>query len=139
MSVASTRQRFLSSHKPEPGAGLTPEELWQRHGASLLSMARVVLGDEAQALRAVTLGMVDLYRRGDPLPDEALRSVAHSVYRHCHRSSQEESIRWPTCDGPLCVYGGHTYRDAARVLGITEASVAELLTTGLRDLGRRTL
>ncbi len=36
----------------------------------------------------------------------------------------------------LCVFGGLTYREAAALLDVPPVTVADLLTAGLRELGR---
>ena len=38
----------------------------------------------------------------------------------------------------LCVFGGHTYREAAGLLGLPPTTVAELLTSALREVNRLT-
>ena len=35
----------------------------------------------------------------------------------------------------LCVFGGHTHREAADLLDVAPTTVAELLTAGLHELG----
>jgi DNA-directed RNA polymerase specialized sigma24 family protein len=35
----------------------------------------------------------------------------------------------------LCLFGGHTHREAASLLGVPSMTVAGLLTSGLKDLG----
>jgi DNA-directed RNA polymerase specialized sigma24 family protein len=34
----------------------------------------------------------------------------------------------------LCVFGGHTHREAAALLGLPQMAVASLLTSGLKQL-----
>jgi hypothetical protein len=36
----------------------------------------------------------------------------------------------------LCLFGGHTYREAAALLGVAPSTAAALLTSGLTDIGR---
>ena len=36
----------------------------------------------------------------------------------------------------LCTFGGHTHRETAALLGVPPMTVAELLTAGLREVGR---
>ena len=38
----------------------------------------------------------------------------------------------------LCLFGGHTYREAAALLGLAPSTAAALLTSGLTELGRPT-
>ena len=109
------------------------------------------LGDEAAAVRVVTLAMVDLARSTDAESHEdTLRFLARRVYRHSQEVSVEPSgtthlpplMVWlgqlaqlqRACLA-LCVFGGHTHREAADLLGVPPSTVAELLTAGLRELG----
>lgn len=128
------------------------EDLWDRHGASVYALACALLGDETAAARAVTLGMTDLTRSdGSVSADEARRSWA----RHVYWRSQElagETYRTPELPSTmvrlgqleqlqrsclaLCLFGGHTRREAAALLGVSPTTVADLLTSGLREVGR---
>ena len=36
----------------------------------------------------------------------------------------------------LCLFGGHNYREAAGLLGLPPMTVADLLTSGLREVKR---
>src|SRR4051812_28393556 len=45
------------------------EKVWDRHGGAVYSLACAVLGDEAAAVRVVTLAMVDLALRTDAESD----------------------------------------------------------------------
>ena len=128
------------------------QDLWDRHGASVYALACAVLGDETAAARAVTLGMTDLTRSdGSVSADEARRSWARHVYWRSQELAGEPS---PTPDLPstmvwlgqlarlqraslaLCLFGGHTRREAAALLGVSPTTVADLLTSGLREVGR---
>ena len=84
MSAATTHTASHASPK-QPGVRLGPQQLWDRHGTSLFAMACTLLGSEDKALRAVTQGLVDLYRLPEdgPPAEEALRSASARVYRHC--------------------------------------------------------
>ena len=155
MSVHSLRHS--SSPKREVDHGLEPEELWDLHGLSLFAMSCALLGDHTAAMRAVTLGMVDLYRSsevGGPPAEQALRSAARHVFRHCDQMHREESVLWSLTEPSvmtwlgeladfqrhtlaLCVFGGHTYREAADVLGVPPGTVARLLISGLHQLSFR--
>jgi hypothetical protein len=126
--------------------------LWDRHGRAVHALACALLGDEDAADRAVALGMTDLARSTERVSvDNARRLMARYVYRR----TQDLAGRTPTTlDLPpvmvwlgqlahlqraslaLCVFGGHTHREAAGLLGVPPATVAELLTAGLRELGR---
>ena len=127
------------------------EKVWDRHGGSVYALACALLGDEAAAVRVVTLAMVDLARSTDAESHEdTLRFLARRVYRHSQEVSVEPSgnanlpplMVWlgqlaelqRACLA-LCVFGGHTHREAADLLGVPPSTVAELLTAGLRELG----
>ena len=126
--------------------------MWDRHGGSVYALACALLGDEAAAARTVTLAMVDLARSTDgESHQDTLRFLARRVYRHSQEAPVEPSSRphlppvmaWlgqlaqlqRACLA-LCIFGGHTHREAADLLGIPPSSVADLLTAGLRELGR---
>lgn len=128
------------------------EDLWDRHGASVYALACALLGDETAAARAVTLGMTDLTRSGGSVSaDEARRSWARHVY---WRSQELAGETYRTPDLPstmvglgqlaqlqrsclaLCLFGGHTRREVAALLGVSPTTVADLLTSGLREVGR---
>lgn len=131
------------------GAFVEPEELWDRHGAALYAIACLLLEDESDAVLAVTLGLMDLYRV--PEPDPSLRAAAGCVHRHCRTLASREkghaSTKAPAMAGlrevawlqrsalALCFFGGHTYRDAAAELDIPSDTVAWLLMSGLQELG----
>jgi DNA-directed RNA polymerase specialized sigma24 family protein len=127
------------------------EALWDRHGASLYALACALLGDEAAAVRTVTLAMVDLARTpASDWPIDIPRYLSERVYRRSQTLTTEPSgashvpasMRWlarlarlqRTCLA-LCVFGGYTHREVAELLDAAPATVAELLTTGLRELG----
>lgn len=138
-------------------AGIGPEQFWDLHGTSLFSLARALLGDEAAALRAVSLGMVDLYSGSDAQADESpavtLAAGAGCVYNRCYAGLSEpplgrtmtvpplmfwlgELARGQRSALALCVFGGHTYQQAATRLDIPDEEAANLLRSGLHDLYR---
>jgi DNA-directed RNA polymerase specialized sigma24 family protein len=96
--------------------------------------------------------MADLARSADGLPDdEAWRLLARSVYRHAPEPSGgavdagqlprqmlwlSRLARLQRASLALCVHGGLTHREAAALLDVPPATVADLLTAGLRELGR---
>lgn len=128
------------------------EEAWERHGRSVYALACTLLGDREAAAKAVTLGITDLARsdhRG------SASDIRRCMARHVYWRTQELTALEPTAFHlppamaglsrlaqlqraclALCVFGGHTYREAAAVLGVPPATVAELLTAGLREMGR---
>lgn len=127
------------------------ENVWDRHGGSVYALACALVGDDAAAGRAVALAMIDLaLSTRTESPEDALRPLAAHVYRRCQEVSGEPFGRsqlppvmaWlgnlaqlqRACLA-LCVFGGHTHREAADLLGVPAETVAEMLTTGLRELG----
>lgn len=140
-----------------PAAGIGPEQFWDLHGTLLFSLACALLGDEAAALRAVSLGMVDLYSWSDAQADESpevtLAAGAGCVYTRCYAGLSEpllgrsmtvpplmfwlgELARGQRAALALCVFGGHTYQQAATRLDIPAEDAANLLRSGLHDLCR---
>lgn len=128
------------------------EDLWNSHGKSVYSLAHALLGDETAAMQAVALGMVDFVRRDTTAPAEDTgRTLARLVYLRSSELVRETSpsadltpaLRWlaqlaqlQRASLALCTFGGHTYEDAAKVLGIAPLTVAQLLTSGLNELSR---
>ena len=152
----SRRVQMPSRAETERAAGAGTrrelEELWDLHGASVYALACALLGDETAAARAVTLGMTDLARSdGSVSADEARRSWARHVYWRSQELAGETS-RTPDLPSTmvwlgqlarlqrsclaLCLFGGHTHREAAALLGVSPTTVADLLTSGLREVGR---
>jgi len=142
-----------SVHDTESLSALLPSgELWTRHGGSIYALACTLLGDEEAAIRAVALGLADFARSNEsPSPDRARRSMARHVY---WRSGELADVTSRAPHLPpamvglgqlaqlqraclaLCVFGGHNHREAAGLLGVPPQTVAEMLTAGLRELGR---
>jgi hypothetical protein len=137
---------------PAASTDVHAEELWERHGGSAYAIACVLLGDSAAAGRAVEQAMADLAQ--SPVREsarEARRSMARHVYRRSQNLSADTSrtLRMPpamvwisqlaqlqrSCLA-LCLFGGHTHREAAALLGVTPTTAAGLLTSGLTELGR---
>ena len=151
-----TRPGMLREHPPVAPASLSPdqslEHLWDRHGKCVYALACTLLGDERAATRAVTLAMRDLAGSPEVVPaEEGLRAMARQVYLRTQELSGEtpRTLHLPPAMVwlgdlaqlqrgclALCVFGGHTHREAARLLGVPPTTVAELLTMGLRELGR---
>ena len=131
------------------------EDLWDLHGKSIYCARAPLLCDEAAATQAVTLGMTDFARSTESVSaKDARRSMARHVYWRSQELAGETSKRmlqlppamvWlgqlaqlqRACLA-LCIFGGHTYREAAGLLGVPPKTVAELLTAGLREVGRLT-
>lgn len=128
------------------------ESLWNSHGQSVYSLAHALLGEETTAMQAVALGMVDFVRRDISTPAEDTgRTLARLVYRRSTELASETSnstdmtpvmgclaqlAQLQRASLALCTFGGHTYGDAAKVLGIAPLTVAQLLTSGLNELSR---
>jgi DNA-directed RNA polymerase specialized sigma24 family protein len=128
------------------------EELWDRHGGSVYALACALLGNEVAAAEVVRLAMADLARsvRGVSA-EETRRCLVRQVYRHTQGHAGETSgavmlppvmvwvsqlARLQRASLALCVFGGLTHREAAALLDVPPSTVADLLTSGLRELGR---
>lgn len=140
-----------------PGAASTrlqAEALWNSQGRSVYALACALLGDEAAAMRAVAFGMTDFARSDVSISaNDARRSLARHVYWRSTKLADEESStpRLPpamvwlaqlaqlqrACLA-LCVFGWHTHREAAGLLGVPPLTVAQMLTSGLQELSRLT-
>lgn len=131
---------------------LQVEELWDRHGSSIYALACTLLGDETAAAHAVTQGMTDLARSAGTAPNNDTR---RSWARHVYWRSQElagQTSRTPHLPPAmvwlgqlaqlqraclaLCLFGGHSHREAADLLGVPPMTVADFLTAGLREVER---
>jgi hypothetical protein len=151
------RVRIASRAETESApAGAFPrrdlEDLWDRHGDSAYALACALLGNEVAAGEAVRLAMSDLASSPCGVStEEARRSLVRHVYRHTQEAAGETSgavllppvmvwvsrlARLQRASLALCVFGGLTYREAAALLDAPPSTVADLLTDGLRELGR---
>ena len=128
------------------------EDLWERHGRAAYALACALLGDERVAGQAVTLAMTDLARwSGSASEHDARRSLARHLYWRSEELASEttRTLRLPpamvwigqlaqmqrTCLA-LCLFGGHTHREVAALVGLPPTAVAGLLTSGLKELGQ---
>lgn len=129
---------------------LTLDELWERHGAAMSSLACAMTGDSATGTRTAWLVIREIAPTGDG--GEDLGRIAEVVYRRALDIAPGGTARTASAPLPevmvrlsrmahhqraslaLCVYGGLTYRRVAEVLDIPAAEVAALLTSGLREL-----
>jgi DNA-directed RNA polymerase specialized sigma24 family protein len=155
--AGSRRVRIASRAETEsaPAGVLTRralEDLCDRHGDSVYALACTLLGDETAAAQALTLGMADLARSGGTVSTtDARRSWARHVYWRSQELAGEMSstphlppaMVWLSQVTPLqraclalCLFGGHTRREAADLLGVPPATVADMLTTGLKEVAR---
>jgi len=128
------------------------EDLWDRHGGSAYALACALLGNEAAAAEAVRLAMADVASSiRDVSTQEAPRCLVGHVYRHTQEFdgatpgaallspvmvSMSQLAPVQRASLALCVFGGLTHREAAAMLDVPPSTVADLLTTGLRELGR---
>jgi hypothetical protein len=130
-----------------PSAG----DLWDRHGSSAYFLACALLGSQTAAVEAVRLAMADLARWGVVGDGEARQRMARTIYRHAQEPAGESSeadrlppamvslrrlARLQRTSLALCVYGGLTHREAAALLDLPPDTVADLITAGLREIGR---
>jgi len=136
---------------PESVTALLLEDLWDRHGRSVYALACVLLGDETAAAQAVTLGLTDLARSAGGASTNARRSWARHVYWRSQELAGQTS-RTPHLPPAmvwlsqlaqlqraclaLCLFGGHSHREAAGLLGVPPMTVADLVTAGLREVER---
>ena len=128
------------------------EDLWDRHGEAAYALACALLGNEVAAAEAVSLAMADLARSSHGVTaEEARRCLVRHLYRHTQEPAGETSgavllspvmvwvsqlARLQHASLALCVFGGLTHREAAALLDVPPSTVADLLTAGLRELGR---
>ena len=126
------------------------EDLWDRHGGSAYALACALLGNDVAAAEAVRLAMADVASSGRGVStQEARRCLVRHVYRHAQESAGETPdaillspvmvwmsrlARVQRASLALCVFGGLTHREAAALLDVPPSTVADLLTTGLREL-----
>ncbi|MEO6412443.1 MAG: hypothetical protein ABIO48_07625 [Pedococcus sp.] len=142
---------FHPDSKPKSACtALQLEDLWDRHGTSVYTLACALLGDETAAAQAVTLGMTDLAgSAGSASTNDARRCWARHVYWRSKECETSNTPRLPpamvwlgqlthlqrACLA-LCLFGGHTRREAADLLDVPPTTAADLLTSGLREVKR---
>ncbi|GAA0805014.1 hypothetical protein [Spirilliplanes yamanashiensis] len=145
-------------HRPARATDeMTPRRLWRaramcrRHGAPLLTMAAMLVGDEDAAGEIVAAVLTEAAGPGpggDAPPGSERVWLARSVYHRClGRLAARERFgaafaagRTDTVDrrppGPtgrqcavaaLALYGGHDLAQTSRTLGLPEPEVVELL------------
>lgn len=139
-----------------PSAGHTgwtqpqAEDVWNAHGACAYALARVLVGDQTSAKQVVVQAMTDLARAGvGTSAGGTRRTLARHIYRHSTELMGETArttdlsptmarlahlARLQRASLALCAFGGHTYQQAADLLGVAPLTVAGLLTSGLDEL-----
>ena len=146
--------RRASTLRAVPDTDISPdtrdlEGLWDRHGASVYTLAYALLGDETTAARAMRLGMNDLACAAEcGSTGDSHRSWAHHVYLRSQELLADASSTPGATPAPqwlghlaqvqraclaLCLFGGHTYREVASLLDLQPMAVADLLNTGLGE------
>lgn len=153
---ARTRSPVLRSHQDDRTESaytdLELEDLWDRYGTPVYTLACALLGNETAAAQAVTLGLTDLACSDRSVSTkDARRSWARHVYWRSRELASETSCtpHRPPAPGwlgqlthpqraclALCLFGGHTHREAADLLDLPPKTVADLLTSGLRAVKR---
>jgi hypothetical protein len=153
---ARDHPRVLRSHPGDETESayseLELEDLWDRYGTSVYTLACALLDNETAAVRAVTLGMTDLASSAKSAStNDARRSWARHVYWRSQELAGETSSTPPPPPAvgllsqlthiqraclALCLFGGHTRRQVADLLDLPPTTVADLLTSGLRAVKR---
>ncbi len=126
------------------------EDLLSDHGRAAFALACALLGEEEKAARATALGIVDLACSPAAAAAGTRRALARRVYWRCEQIAGETTgathqpatmvrlrqlAQLQRSCLALCAFGGHTYREAASLLGVPALTVARSLTSGLKELG----
>ena len=123
-------------------------EVYERHGASAISLARNLCGD-SDARSIVRDTFLTLWRLPEAF-ERSTGSLRSFVLLGVERRAFERMTSRGTCDvGPMSelrrnerralaisVFGGEDRTDAAHALGLSPAEVRRLLLTGLRQARR---
>lgn len=138
------------------------EDVWQRHGQALFALALVVCDDAETAESVVLQAILDACTPADIAVGAVGRQeLARYVYvlwqRRCdeppkavdpQRCEASGAGTSPSAAGAglsrqqrsaiaLALFGDHSYREAASLMGLAPSAVAELMRTGLIAAGRR--
>jgi hypothetical protein len=140
--------------RPSVASGQTLEEVWERHGRSAYALACALLGNEPAAAETVRRSMIALsHSTREGSIEDARLGLMHHVYRLSEQPGPVTSCAAPLpplmvwvsqlarlqrASLALCVFGGLTHREAADLLDVPPRTVADLITAGLRELGRFT-
>lgn len=133
-----------------------------RHGSTLYTLAHVLAGDREHAeqlvLQAIFTGRAGGVTRNPADPQDGLRRLARLIYLQWCADVGPKSVPAASAPQPgalagptlllglkampheqraavaLCMFGGHSYRQAAEVLVLPAEAVAELLRDALYEL-----
>ena len=126
-------------HRPTGNGGRLsrdPRELFERHGAALFALAMLLLGDTHGAEVLAADAILDACSGPAHVAQGADRwELARYVYVRFARSVEQPPAGQPSSQDvalAMGVFGGHTYREIADLMGLAPREVAELLTAGLR-------
>ena len=113
-----------------------PRELFERHGAALFALAMLLLRDPHRAELLAADAILDACAGPRHVATGADRwELARYVYVRFLRTAAARSGSGPApADVALALgmFGGHTYREIADLMGLPPCEVAELLRLGLR-------
>lgn len=127
------------------------EKVYAEHGDDLLALAWTLLGNRADAKVVVIETLADACTASDlgcrePIDGTAdpdlKRRLSRLTYERCRArpivatgTAMPEVLSWQQRAAiALCMFGAHTCDEAASVLALTAATVAELLRSGLHEL-----
>jgi DNA-directed RNA polymerase specialized sigma24 family protein len=139
------------------------EETYERHAAALCSLALLIAEDQELATDAVARAFAALWRAPASicLKKQSLRAaLAGEVYTRCAQAREmcartpeqrAKTYRDPQPPGradlallsrsqrhllALILFGEHNHRQAARRVGVNEATAARMITGALRTMGQ---
>jgi DNA-directed RNA polymerase specialized sigma24 family protein len=137
---ARPARRGSDLRRPAGNAGRLsrdPRELFERHGAAIFGLAMLLLRDRQRAELLTADAILDACSGPAHVAQGADRwELARYVYVRFVRSAGDPATAGrPTSEDvalALGVFGGHTYREIADLLGLAPGEAAELLRSGLR-------
>jgi hypothetical protein len=137
------------------------DDVWQRHGRAMFALALVVCEDAEAAETVVVQAILDACTPSDiAVLSVGRQELARYVYvlegRRRAESTQPAADRRPDAAAlsssgvagaedlshrqrsaiALALFGDHTYRDVASLMGLPAPDVAELMRSGLIEAGR---
>jgi DNA-directed RNA polymerase specialized sigma24 family protein len=123
------------------GAAATVDDVWQRHGRALYALALTMCQDAEQAEAVVVQAVLDACTPDHlAVPAVGRAELARYVYvlwqrrrgdRHEGRASLQRSAV------AMGLFGDHTYREVATLMGLPAREVADLMRSGLLDATSR--